>query len=463
MLLGVDLGTSSVKAALYDVGGKLLAERSAVYPTRRDGSLEEQEPSDWVAAVGELVSALTEHQRPNAMAFTGQMSGMLLLDESGAPLLPFLPWSDRRAEGEAQELASRFGGAEVYRNTGCRTVGSYPAAKLCWVKANRPEVWGRVRRISGAREYLSYLLTGEFVTDPSCAGATQLFDLDRQAWWAPMLRHVGVRPSVLPAVRAPWERLGMTIGRVPVAVGAGDGPCSSLGAGATEPGDVVVSVGTSGVVRVLDRSPLLHPEGATTCYPLGPDLYFGTGVTGTAGAALDWAARLLGLGSAQDLEDLAEEAEPGAGGVIFVPDLTGGRTPTWAPGARGSFSGLDLSHGRAELARAAIEGVALSLWLALEALKTAGAKPRRLLLTGGGSRSRLLGATLAGLTGLPTMAVRGGDATLGAAQLAAVAGGLFPDLAAARAAMAPALEPVPPVAVPPGLAERYRRLAAPEE
>lgn len=470
VLLGIDLGTSAVKASLYGMDGCEFAASGVPYPTLRTGQSEEQEPRDWLKAVSRTLSEVLAHGRPVALAVTGQMSGLLLADAEGQPVFPFLPWSDRRAEAEASGLAERFGAGQLYQATGCRAVGSYPAAKLKWVQEHHPDRWAQVRRVLGAREYLLRLLTGVYVSDPSCAGATQLFDLRNQVWWVPMLDALGLDISCLPNVMLPWEQAGVTgpwaasLGLpagIPVAAGAGDGVCSSLGAGAREVGDVVISVGTSGVVRSLAAQPLIHPTAATTCYPLGPGLYAGTGVTSTAGAALEWTASLLGLPDTADLERVALGAPAGAAGLTFVPYLGGSRTPFWDAGARGSFVGLDLSHTRAHMARAAIEGVALSLVHALDALRNAGAPVARILLTGGGSRSQLLTATLAGLTNLPTFVTRGGDATLGAAQLAGVAGGFFPDLGAARQAMAPALHPVEPETLPPGMLARYCTLAEP--
>jgi xylulokinase len=474
VLLGIDLGTSAVKAAAYSAAGRLLAASSMPYPTRRDGHAVEQEPADWLAALGKalgpvLGATATSPGPPAALAVTGQMSGLLVLDQAGRPAYPFLPWSDARAAGEAAWLAEQVGPDNLYRLTGCRAAPGYPAAKLRWLQACHPGLWHPGYRVCGAREFLVQRLTGRFVTDPSCAGASQFYDL-AGAWAAPVLQALGLAREQLPAVVQPWAMAGATGPEVPgglpegipVAAGAGDGPCSSWGAGAQVSGDVVVSIGTSGVVRVLADRPLLHPFGATTCYPVGGGAYAGTGVTSAAGAALDWAAAALGFsGGVPALVAEAEMAPPGAGGTLFVPDLGGARTPHWAPGARGAFHGLDLAHTRAHLARAVVEGVALSLALALEALVEAGAGPTRLIVTGGGGRSRLLAATMGGVTGLPVCWAREGDATLGAAMLAAVAAGLHPSLADARQAMAPSLEPVEPVALPADLFQRYCMLAKP--
>lgn len=459
MLLGIDVGTTAIKAALYDEAGRVKAEAQVVYATRRDGAAEEQDPAVWMAALERVLPPVLAHGEPAAMAVTGQMSGLLLAGEDLQPVFPFMPWSDRRAGTEAAWLADRLGAGQLYRTTGCRAAAGYPAAKLRWVQANRPDVWAQTRRVLGAREYVTARLTGAVVTDPSCAGTSQFFDISSQAWWGPVLAELGLAPEQLPELRLPWEKAGESRG-VPVAVGAGDGACSSLGAGATAPGDAVISIGTSGVVRVLAAEPLIHPQAATTCYPLGPGLYAGTGVTSAAGAAMDWAARLLGIAGPSDLEGLAAQAPPGSRGLLFVPHLAGARTPYWDDSATGGFRGMTLAHDRSCLARSVIEGVALSVVQALEALVEIGARPARLLLTGGGSRSDVLAGTLAGLTGLPAFRAVGGGATLGAAQLAAVAGGIYPTLDAARAAMAPPLEPVTSIGQPDGLLERYRQAAA---
>jgi len=468
MLLGVDLGTSSVKAALYGRDGSTVAAAAEAYPTRRSGAVEEQDPPDWAEALRLALARVLPLGRPRAMAVTGQMSGLLLTDRQGCPVMPFLPWSDRRAEGEARSVADQFGGQALYRTTGCRAAAGYLPAKLKWVAAHLPEARARAAHVLGAREFLLAHLTDVYVTDPSSAGATGLYELAAGSWWPPMLEALQLTEASLPEVSLPWYLAGVTgkwattVGLprgVPVAVGAGDGPCSSWGAGATEPGDVVVSIGTSGVVRVIAEAPLLHPAAATTCYPLGDGLFAGTGVTSAAGAALAWGAHLLGLGGPAELEAEALRATPGAAGLLFIPDLGGSRTPRWDPQVRGAFGGLGLNHGREHLARAVFEGVALSLTTALQALQEAGAVPARLIVTGGGGHSQLLGGTLAGLTGLPTFRAIGGDATLGAAQLAGVAGGVFPNLAIARAAMAVPLEPVEPVPVPDGLPAQYRLLS----
>lgn len=469
MLLGIDLGTSALKATLYSSDGAEQRAAAVAYPTRRRGVTEEQDPRDWVEALRQALTEVLPAGQPVAIGITGQMSGLLPLDDLGLPVAPFLPWSDRRAEDGAEALLQRFGPSVLYSRTGCRPSPSYPAARLWWMRKHQPELWAQVRSLVGAREYLVMRLTGEMVTDPSGAGATQLFDIHRGLWWQPMLEFLELSAR-LPPVELPWERAGHTIGwarslglseSIPVAVGAGDGPCSSWGAGATRSGDVVISIGTSGVVRSFAEGPLLHPEAATTCYPLGQGLYAGTGVTSTAGAALEWVANLIGLTSVDDLQEIALTVPAGSAGLTFVPDLGGARTPFWDPRARGSFTGMELSHTRAHLARAAIEGVALSLYLALEALEQAGARPTRVLLTGGGSRNLLLAATLAGLTGLHTYVADGGDATLGAAQLAAVTAAIYPDLSTARKAMSPRLMPVAPTALPSCAVDQYRTVAFP--
>lgn len=468
MLLGIDLGTSSLKASLFRPDGELVASSLIPYETERDGGAQEQDPMAWEGALRKAIAIVITAGSPVAMAVTAQMSGLLLLDQEGDPVMPALPWSDRRAETEAEYLAQMLGAEALYQQTGCRQSAGYPAAKIAWVKSSRPDWWAATRRIGGAKEYLVARLTGEWVTDPSCAGASQLFGLQTGTWWQPMLDLLGINANHLPTVAEPWAPAGVTGGwaaslglpmGIPVAVGAGDGACSSWGAGALEPGDVVVSAGTSGVVRVLAEQPLLHPAAATTCYPLGGGQWAGTGVTTAAGGALEWVAGLLGLSGVGALEELAAAAPPGAGGVSFLPDLNGSRTPHWEPGARGGFTGLDLSAKREHVARAAVEGVAFSLVSALDALTEAGARPHRLLLTGGGSQNRLLAGTLAGITGHPTFEALGGDAARGAAQLAAVTAGLFPDLGAARAAMAPRLLSVPPISVPTAAAASYRNTA----
>ncbi|NLD42772.1 MAG: xylulokinase [Chloroflexi bacterium] len=449
LILAFDLGTTGNKASLFAADGYPLASQVSAYPTAyaRPGWAE-QNPEDWWASLCQATAGLLSASRHSAediavVSFSGQMMACLPLDAAGAPLRPALIWADSRAEEEARWLAERVGGERVYAITGHRASASYTAAKALWLRAHEPEVWGRTAHLLQAKDYVAYRLTGEFATDYSDASGTNLFDLAVRAWSGEIADAVDLDLGLLPAARPSATVIGTVTARAaaetglrpgtPVVIGGGDGACATAGAGVVGPGDAYCYLGSSSWIAYVSREPLFDPAQRTFTFAhLDPAYLFPTGTMQAAGASFDWLERLLrggGEGMLYDaLEAGAGDVPPGANGLLFLPYLLGERSPHWNPRARGAFLGLSMSHGRAEMARAVLEGVALNLRLILDAFREQGAPIQALRLIGGGARSAVWRQILADALGLPlllpTLLVEA--TSLGAAVAGGVGVGLYP-------------------------------------
>lgn len=449
LILAFDLGTTGNKASLFAADGYPLASQVSAYPTAyaRPGWAE-QNPEDWWASVCEATAGLLASSKHSAediaaVSFSGQMMACLPVDPAGIPLRPALIWADSRAEEEARWLAERVGGERVYAVTGHRASASYTAAKALWLRAHEPEVWARTAHLLQAKDYVAYRLTGEYATDYSDASGTNLFDLEGRAWSVEIADAIGLDLGLLPAARPSATVIGTVSARAavetglrpgtPVVIGGGDGACATAGAGVVGPGDAYCYLGSSSWIAYVSRAPLLDPAQRTFTFAhLDPAYLFPTGTMQAAGASFDWLERLLRGGGEGVLYDALEagagDVPPGANGLLFLPYLLGERSPHWNPRARGVFLGLTMSHGRAEMARAVLEGVALNLRLILDAFREQGAPIQALRLIGGGARSAVWRQILADALGLPlllpTLLVEA--TSLGAAVAGGVAVGLYP-------------------------------------
>jgi xylulokinase len=469
-ILAHDLGTTGGKASLFDEQGRPLASAFASYETAypRPGWAE-QDGADWWRAV--LVSTrrlLAEsHISPDRIAvvsFSGMMNGALAIDGAGEPLCPAIIWADLRATAEAALLAERCGFEQVYRRTGHRPGASYTAAKILWMQRERPEVYRRTQHFLQAKDYAAYKLCGVLATDYSDASGTNLFDLDRREWALDIIEAVGLDGHKLPPAYPSSTVIGQVtpqaarqtglLAGTPVVIGGGDGGCATVGAGSVQPGDAYNYVGSSSWIAVTAERPLLDPQMRTTTFAhLDPQLYFPTGSMQCAGGSFDWLERLLrgadpldsarqthgeGQVGPQRLYDelcaAAAGVRPGAGGLLFLPHLIGERSPHWNPLARGAFVGLTMSHGRAQMARAVLEGVALNLKMILDAFLEQGAEIEVMRLIGGGARSEVWRQILADVYGMPILrpALLTEATALGAAIAGGVGVGLFPDFRVAR-------------------------------
>jgi xylulokinase len=454
-ILAHDLGTTGNKATLFDVTGSAIAATSAAYETAYPHpGWAEQDPADWWRAIRdstqELLAASGVASRDIAVvSFSGMMNGMLAVDREGRPLRPAIIWADQRATIEAEHLAACCGMDQIYRRAGHRPGASYTAAKVQWMQKHQPVLYGKTHKVLQAKDYAAYRLSGVWATDYSDASSTNLFDLERREWAVDIIGEIGLDADKFPPALPSTTEIGKVTLRAasetgllagtPVVIGGGDGACATVGAGSVRPGDAYNYVGSSSWIAVTSERPLNDPLMRTFTFAhLDPDLYFPCGTMQSAGGSFDWLERLLrGKGEASLYDDLsaaAEQIEPGAKGLLFLPYLIGERSPHWNPRARGVFVGLTMSHGRAEMARAVLEGVAYNLKMILDAFTEQGAVIDAMRLIGGGARNPLWRQMLADVYGLPILRpmLLAEATSLGAAIAGGVGVGLFPDFSVAH-------------------------------
>ena len=479
LILAHDLGTTGNKATLIDASGKPVASVFDGYATSYPHpNWAEQNADDWQRALINstrrlLAESSIDPAHIAAISFSGHMQGALFVDAQGKPIRPAIIWADQRATDQAAFIAQAGGGEdEVYRLTGHRVSAAYTAAKVLWVKDNQPEVYRRVRWVLQPKDYAAFLLTGRFVTDYSDASGTQLYDLQHRCWSDELIRALELPAPVFPEAHPSTtvighvtpdaaQAMGLRAG-TPVVIGGGDGACATVGSGAIREGDAYTYIGSSSWLAMSARQPLIDPERRIVTFAhLDPALCFSLGNMQAAGGAFDWLERLLN-GRAEsgpayaELDALAASVPPGAGGVLCLPYLIGERSPHWNPQARGAFVGLSMAHGRAEMARAVLEGVAFNMRWILDVLRSQGAQINRMCMIGGGAKSALWRQILADLYGMPLLRPHL-DATataLGAAIAGGIGVGLFNDFSVASR-LIPVVEAEKPA---PGHVRQYERL-----
>jgi len=448
--LAHDLGTTGDKASLFDHAGRLVASSYSDYVTNYPKpGWAEQSPGDWwgatVQATRDLLTRVPDAaSRTDVVGFSGQMMGCLLIDDRGEPLRDAIIWADQRAVEEASEAGQRIGGEAVYRITGHRLSPSYTASKLAWLHKRDTESFVQAFKCLQCKDYIAYRLTGALATDYSDASGTNLFDLERRCWSTDLVDAFGVPLDLLPTpvpsatvigriTRIAAQVTGLAEG-IPVVIGGGAGACATAGAGVAEVGQAYNYVGSSSWIAFVAREPLYDPDQRTFTFAhLDPDLVFPTGTMQSAGGSFDWLDRLLrgDLSQSQHAELVAAAAHvpPGANGLLFLPYLQGERSPWWNPDARGVFLGLSMSHGRPDMVRAVLEGVALNLRVILDAFVRQGAPIQTMRLIGGGARSGVWRQIMADVYGLPVLRPQlVTEATsLGAAVAAGVGVGIYHD------------------------------------
>ncbi|MEP0847909.1 MAG: xylulokinase [Phycisphaerae bacterium] len=452
LLLGIDVGTSSVKLTLPDAEGRLVAEQTRAYAVDSPRPLwSEQDPASWWQGVCAGLRALwhedeSRRERVAAIGLTGQMHGLVLLDARGAVVRPCILWNDQRTAAECREITARVGPQRVIELTGNPVLAGFTAPKIAWVRKHEPENFSRVAHILLPKDYVRYRLSGEFASDVSDASGTSLFDVAGRRWSDTMIDALElprdwlppVSESVTPCAKVSREAAGETGLRpeTPIVAGAGDQAAQAVGTGIISPGDMSVTLGTSGVVFAVTDAYRPEPQGRlhAFCHAV-PGVWHVMGVMLAAGGSVEWLCGVLGV-SAAELSRLAQEAPAGAEGLLFLPYLSGERTPHADPLARGAFIGLTARHARAHLARAVLEGVCFGLRDSLELVRGLGVQAERIRVSGGGAQSALWRQTLADVlaTEIATVGTSAG-ASFGAALLAGVGGGVFasPAEAVARA------------------------------
>ncbi|MDR7438377.1 MAG: xylulokinase [Armatimonadota bacterium] len=453
-LLGIDVGTTGAKVALVDPDGRVLAASTHDYPllVPRPGWTEQAPEAWWEATVHSIRTVLAQvPAEVVAVGLTGQMHGLVALDERGQVLRPAILWNDQRTAEEAAWITERVGSQRVMALTANPVLTGFTAPKLLWVRRHEPERYRHIAHVLLPKDYLRYRLVGRFVTDVADASGTSLFDVRNRRWSEEMLAALEIPRAWLPEVLESPEvsggvseeaaqATGLRAG-TPVVAGAGDQAAQAVGTGIVRGGLVSVTLGTSGVVFAHLDEVQVDPTGRvhTFCAAV-PGKWHVMGVMLAAGGSLRWLRDALQVESwlrtGQDPYDrmTAEAAEVPAGseGLLFLPYLAGERTPHADPFARGAFVGLALRHTRAHMVRAVLEGVAFGLRDAFEILRAMGVAAREIRVSGGGARSQLWRQILADVLGAEIATVTTTEgAAYGAALLAGVGVGIFPSVEAA--------------------------------
>jgi xylulokinase len=416
-LVGLDVGTTGVKAIAIDAEGEVLAraEESYELSTPQPGWAEE-DPDDWVRAAEAALAKLPD---ADAVGLSGQMHGLVALGADDTPLRPAILWNDQRTAAECAEIEERIGLERLVTLTGNRALTGFTAPKLLWLRRHEPEIFARIRSVLLPKDYVRLKLFGERATDVADASGTLLFDVANRRWSEEMLAALELPGEWLPPA---YES--------PEIAGAGDQAAAAVGVGVTGPGPVSVVLGTSGVVFGTLDSFKADPQARAHvfCHAV-PETWHAMGVMLAAAGSLQWLRDAIA--PRVPFDELVAEAErwpPGAEGLLFAPYLAGERTPHADPDARGAFVGLSLRHDRGALVRAVLEGVAYGLRDSLELLRELGVRPEVGRVSGGGARSPLWRAIVAAVLDLPleTTAAEEGSA-YGAALLAGCRSGTFAD------------------------------------
>lgn len=446
MMLAIDIGTSSLKAAVVSADGKVTATARQGYGTRiaRSGWAE-QAPQDWLAALDRAMADLAHRSDLSSLAgivLTGQMSAGLLVDASAEPLTPCLIWSDQRAAAQSAAAAEAYGAAALHRLTGNPPSPTYTAPKIAWFAAHTPQP--RAAAFLQPKDWMVAQLTGRIVTDPSDASCTGLFDLHTGAWSDDLLDLYGIpcglAPEIVPSTtiagtltRAAAQRVTLVAG-LPVVLGGGDGPVAGAGAGTLSAGEASASLGTSAWISRATAAPACDPGGGLATYAhVVPGLALETGSMHAAGGALEWAASLLGT----DPASMARRAlghKAAAGAPLFLPYLQGERTPDWFSHAAGTFLGLGREHGADDIACAVLEGVMFQLRTIRDVLAARGDLAPALTYSGTFGAGAGFAYRLADTLGCAVRPLASAEHTtaLGAAMIGFAGIGRLPDIAAAR-------------------------------
>ncbi len=449
-LIGIDVGTSGVKAVAIDEGGEVLAAEEEHYAlsTPRAGWAE-QDPEDWWQASRSVLQALSETTGPPAaIGLSGQMHGLVTLDENHEVIRPAILWNDQRSASECDEIERALGLPRLIELTGNRAVAGFTAPKLLWLRRHEPESYQRIARVVLPKDYVRLRLCDENVTDVSDASGTLLFDVRHRRWSDEVLSTLDLDPRWLPRVLESPEVSGRTAAGAIVAGGGGDQAAGAVGVGADRPGPASVVLGSSGVVFAALEEFAADDQGRlhAFCHAV-PGGWHAMGVMLSAAAALAWFRDVAGGGDYDELLSRAARWDPGVEGLQFLPYLAGERTPHADPDARAAFVGLELRHDTGALARAVLEGVAFGLRDSLDLLTELEAGVEVARVSGGGARSNLWLQILASVLELPLERVVVDEgAAFGAALLGGVAAGVWPDVHAATAAAVRVRERVEPVA-----------------
>ncbi len=456
-ILAHDLGTTGNKASLFNEQGKVSASSFSGYETEYPRpNWAEQNPEDWWRAVcistKQLLGAAKVSPKQIAcLSFSGQMMGCVVLDRQARPLRSALIWADTRAISQAESMIAKVGMENAYRITGHRASSSYSAAKMMWVRDHQPEIFAQAHKFVQAKDFIVARLTGVFATDFSDASGTNLYDLQTYDWSPVMLAAAGLERSILPELHESTDVVGQVLPSVadeiglaagtPVVIGGGDGCCAAAGAGVVREGSAYNYLGSSSWIAIASKEPIYDPALRTFTFAhLMRGMYSPCGTMQAAGGSYQWlrdtfclpekeAAERLKISPYELMNLQVEQSRPGANGLLYFPYLLGERAPRWNPDARAVYFGLSMSHTRADIIRATMEGITLNLRVILDAFRQQGAQIEAMRVIGGGANGRVWRQIMADIYGIPIRrpALLAEATSFGAALAGGIGVGLYSD------------------------------------
>ncbi|MDD3767085.1 MAG: xylulokinase [Eubacteriales bacterium] len=454
-LIGIDIGTSGTKTVLFDLDGNVIASDTQEYPLFQPQiGWAEQDPNDWWRAVHTSIRNVVSKSQADEVAgigLSGQMHGLVMLDRDDNVLRRSIIWCDQRTQRECEEITQIIGDGRLIEITANPALTGFTASKIRWVQKNEPHIFEKAAKIMLPKDYIRYMLTGEFATEVSDASGMQLMDIGKRSWSDEILSKLQIDKGLLGKMYESCEvtgklsqsaasLTGLKAG-IPVVGGAGDQAASAVGNGIVMPGVVSSTIGTSGVVFASTDQIKIDPHGRvhTFCHAV-PGKWHVMGVTQGAGLSLKWfrdnfcqeeiaVAGNMNIDPYVLMDQIAQTVKEGSEGIIYLPYLMGERTPHLDPKAKGVFFGLTAKHTKAHLLRAVMEGVTFSLKDCLEVLSELDIAPSQVRASGGGAKSRLwrqMQADVFQKEVVTTTSSEGG--ALGVAILAAVGAGIYKDV-----------------------------------
>ena len=453
MFIGIDLGTSSLKTILMREDGKILAQAASAYPIHSPKvGWAEQNPQDWVDAACSTVqdilhkSSITPSEI-KAISFSGQMHGLVAIDRKGQPVRPAIIWADQRSKKEVLRVYAELGKTRLGQLTANPLATGFMLASWLWMQANEPALCDKTRYLLLPKDYLRYVLTGEIGTEPSDASATLKFDTIHRCWQSEILRQWEIPEEILPTIHESFEisgtllphiaaKCGLPAG-IPIIFGAGDQAAQAIGNGIIHPGILSSTIGTGGQLFTPVTYPSYDPELRLHlfCHAIPKQWHLESAVL-SAGLALRWFKEMVlnNQYSFQQLADYAATILAGSEGLLFLPDLTGNRTPHMDPESSGAFLGLNLRHDFHHMTRAIMEGVVMEMRQGLDIIETLGVETDQIVASGGGTQHPLWLQLQADIFNRPIRCSKMKEAAaVGAAMLAATGTGRFANIAEAVA------------------------------
>ena len=478
LLLGIDYGTGGCKATALFEDGSFASEASTEFPTYHDHpGWSEQDPSDWwnalVATLGKLAEKGIDLKSVAACSLDGSTHNAVLLDGGYRPVRRTIMWTDQRATAECEALRAGWG-ERIFSTCYQMPAPTWTLPQMMWLRANEPEALSKAEHVLFVKDYVRYLLTGEAATDRIEAQGTLFFDMAKGEWDGELVQMAGLDLSKLPRLIAPTDVAGLVTAKAaaatgipagtPVVCGSSDSAVEDYGAGAVEPGDLIIKLATAGNVNSMTAAPHPHPKTLTYSH-IVPGMWYSVSATNAAALCMRWMRDAFfregaeGAAEGKDLFaviDAEASASPvGANGVFFHPYLQGERCPYWDPNLRASFTGVSISSVRGDFARALMEGVAFSLRDCYRTLEEMRLPVNRIFLIGGGARSKPWSEIVANVFNRTVAVPTPGDASFGACLLAGVGAGVFADV---KDAVAKCLRVDRTIEPDPAVAARYDHL-----